>query len=153
MRFKEIFNFFDINGDGSISHDDLVQILSQYQNLSKERATKETDRIISNIDINQNGAVDFTEFVIGLVSTKDILTDDKLLNAFNMLDMDGNGRITKSDLEAVFKKNSPEGGNSEDVDEIMFEADEKGTGEIGFNEFKKLMLMMQRQPVSNTIAE
>jgi Ca2+-binding EF-hand superfamily protein len=44
--------------------------------------------------------------VIANVSTKDILTDDKLLNAFNMLDMDGNGRITKEDLEQVFK-NSP----------------------------------------------
>ena len=51
------------------------------------------------MDINQNGAIDFTEFVIAIVSTKDILTDDKLLNAFNMLDMDGNGRITKEDLQ------------------------------------------------------
>lgn len=59
------------------------------------------------MDINQNGAVDFTEFVIAIVSTKDILTDDKLLNAFNMLDMDGNGRITKEDLKQVFK-NSPD---------------------------------------------
>lgn len=56
-------------------------------------------RILQNLDINQNGAVDFTEFVIAIVSTKDILTDDKLLNAFNMLDMDGNGRITKEDLQ------------------------------------------------------
>ena len=70
-----------------------------------------------------------------------------------MLDMDGNGRITKSDLEAVFKKNSPELGNNEDIEEIMMEADEKGNGEIGFNEFKKLMLMMQRQPVIQTTAE
>ena len=82
-----------------------------------------------------------------MVSTKDILTDDKLLNAFNMLDMDGNGRITKSDLEAVFKKNTSADAN-EAFDEIIFEADENGTGEIAFNDFKKLMLMMQRQPIA-----
>lgn len=67
--------------------------------ISNSKANKEANRIVSNIDINQNGAVDFTEFVIAIVSTKDILTDDKLLNAFNMLDMDGNGRITAEDLK------------------------------------------------------
>lgn len=67
--------------------------------ISSSKANKEANRIVSNIDINQNGAVDFTEFVIAIVSTKDILTDDKLLNAFNMLDMDGNGRITAEDLK------------------------------------------------------
>ena len=118
----------------------------QFQNLPKDKATRETERILSNIDINQNGSVDFTEFVISLVSTKDILTDEKLLNAFNMLDMDGNGRITKSDLEAVFKKNSSTDTN-EALEEIIQEADVNGTGEIAFNDFKKLMLMMQRQAI------
>ena len=63
-----------------------------------------------------------------------------------MLDMDGNGRITKSDLEAVFKKNSSTDTN-EALEEIIQEADVNGTGEIAFNDFKKLMLMMQRQAI------
>lgn len=71
----------------------------QHLFLTKDKATKESQRILSNIDISQNGSVDFTEFVIAIVSTKDILTDNKLLSAFNMLDMDGNGRITKEDLQ------------------------------------------------------
>jgi Ca2+-binding EF-hand superfamily protein len=50
------------------------------------------------IDINQNGAIDFTEFVIANVSGKEILTDDRLQAAFNMLDKDGNGKISKNDL-------------------------------------------------------
>lgn len=75
--------------------------------------------------------MDFTEFVIAIVSTKDILTDDKLLNAFNMLDMDGNGRITKEDLKQVFK-NSPDINNDEMVSEMIEEADERGQGEIAF---------------------
>ena len=78
------------------------------------------------------------------VSTNDILTDDKLLNAFNMLDRDGNGRITKEDLEEVFK-NSPTF-NAEVINEMIQEADEKGNGEIAFNIFKKLMLSLQNQP-------
>jgi len=48
-----------------------------------------------------------------------------------MLDMDGNGRITKEDLRQVFK-NSPEINQEEMVCEMMEEADEKGSGEIAF---------------------
>jgi calcium-dependent protein kinase len=53
---------------------------------------------MKTMDINDNGQIDFTEFVTANVSSKDFLTDDRLLNAFNMLDFDGNGRITKEDL-------------------------------------------------------
>lgn len=70
--------------------------------ISKDKAQKEANRILYNLDINQNGAIDFTEFVIANISTNSflIMTDDKfLLDAFNMLDKDGNGRITKTDLE------------------------------------------------------
>ena len=77
--------------------------MCSYLQVGKDKANREAHKILSHIDINQNGAVDFTEFVIAIVSNKDILTDDKLLNAFNMLDMDGNGRITKEDLLQVFK--------------------------------------------------
>lgn len=55
------------------------------------------------VDINNNGQIDFTEFVIANVSAKDILTDEKLMSAFNILDRDGDGRITKDDLAIVFK--------------------------------------------------
>eukprot|EP00347_Sterkiella_histriomuscorum_P016451 403353126 len=144
IKFKDIFNCFDINGDGIITLDELKELLTQHLNLSKDRSNKEAYRILQNLDINQNGAVDFTEFVIAIVSTKDILTDDKLLNAFNMLDMDGNGRITKEDLQQVFK-GSPEINQDQMLDEMIQEADEKGEGEIAFQEFKKLMLLMQKQ--------
>lgn len=54
-----------------------------------------------------------------------------------MLDLDGNGRITKSDLCKVFK-DSPNI-NEDDLSEIISEADQQGNGEISFNEFKVLM--------------
>jgi Ca2+-binding EF-hand superfamily protein len=75
------------------------------------------------------------------VSAKDILTDEKLISAFNILDMDGNGRITKEDLALVFKNS--QGIDNEVLEEMVAEADELGNGEIGYNEFKNLMLSIQ----------
>ena len=70
----------------------------QYYNMTKDKAVKEAKRIMKAVDINNNGEIDFTEFVISNVAANDILTDEKLLSAFNMLDMDGNGKITIDDL-------------------------------------------------------
>ena len=44
--------------------------------------------------------------------------------------------------EVMGNKNS-----NEALEEIIQEADVNGTGEIAFNDFKKLMLMMQRQAI------
>ena len=140
-----MFNCFDLNGDGSITQEELRELLAQHAVVPREKAGREAARILQNIDINQNGAVDFTEFVIALVSTKDILTDEKLLAAFNMLDADGNGRITKGDLQQVFR-NGPDLAQEEMLSDMIEEAAERGEGEIAFQEFKALMLAMQKQP-------
>ena len=57
-----------------------------------------------------------------------------------MLDMDGNGRITKSDLAEVFQNSTKI--NDMILTEMIEEADEKGGGEIAFNEFRNLMLSL-----------
>lgn len=64
-----------------------------------------------------------------------------------MFDKDANGRITKSDLAEVFK-NSPDI-NDEALDQIIAEADETNTGEIGFNEFKTMMLCIQSKKLKD----
>ena len=91
--------------------------------------------------------IDFTEFVIAIASAKEFLNNEKILAAFAMLDKDGNGRITVDDLEKVFK-GSPEI-NDEILREMIEEGDENGTGEIGYNEFKKLMLSIQKTTVDS----
>ena len=64
-----------------------------------------------------------------------------------MLDMDGNGRITKEDLAQVFKNSS--NFNEEVINEMIQEADEKGNGEIAFIEFKNLMLCLQKNNIND----
>mmetsp|Transcript_15499 Transcript_15499/g.11279 ORF Transcript_15499/g.11279 Transcript_15499/m.11279 type:complete len:107 (+) Transcript_15499:767-1087(+) len=105
-------------------------MLIKYWDFSVQDAQLEAKEILENVDINNNGQIDFTEFVIANVSSKDIMTDDKLRSAFNMLDRDGNGRITKEDLAEVFKGSSEIG--QEVLEEMMAEADDEGRGEITF---------------------
>jgi len=92
------------------------------------------EEILKLVDMNQNGDIDFTEFVLANTPAKSLLSDNNLISAFTMFDADGNERITLNDLQSVFKN------KEENVEQMFAEADEQGLGEIPFSQFKQMML-------------
>ena len=46
--------------------------------------------------------IDYSEFLIANLSLKNVLTTDKIQAAFDILDRDGDGKITKADLAQIF---------------------------------------------------
>lgn len=65
------------------------------------------------------------------------MKDDMLKQAFNLFDIDGDGAITKKELQRVL------GGvfimSEEQWEEFIKEVDTSGNGEIEFDEFKIMM--------------
>ena len=60
-EYKTAFNMFDIDGDGSITAKELLTILrSQGLNPTPEEAVQ----MVENIDKNNNGEIEFDEFLI-----------------------------------------------------------------------------------------
>ncbi len=58
---KHIFNYFDINKDGSISREEFKSIIMQcgietYQD-------KNIEQLIDDVDINKDGMIDYEEFL------------------------------------------------------------------------------------------
>eukprot|EP00179_Madagascaria_erythrocladioides_P003260 CAMPEP_0198310662 /NCGR_PEP_ID=MMETSP1450-20131203/2658_1 /TAXON_ID=753684 ORGANISM="Madagascaria erythrocladiodes, Strain CCMP3234" /NCGR_SAMPLE_ID=MMETSP1450 /ASSEMBLY_ACC=CAM_ASM_001115 /LENGTH=150 /DNA_ID=CAMNT_0044013505 /DNA_START=104 /DNA_END=556 /DNA_ORIENTATION=+ len=59
-EIREAFNVFDKNGDGKISADELRQIMAKLgENLSDE----EVNQMIREADTNNDGVIDYEEFV------------------------------------------------------------------------------------------
>lgn len=58
-RLTEIFKSFDKNNDGVLSREELINGYSQLYG-SVERATLEVEMILTNVDINKNGTVDYS---------------------------------------------------------------------------------------------
>ena len=59
VELKEAFDLFDINGNGYISKDELIQAMKKMgENLTDE----EIDKMIKSADINKDGQVSFEEF-------------------------------------------------------------------------------------------
>ena len=53
------------------------------------------------MDINGNGTIDYTEFLAANVQLSELLTNEKLQAAFNLFDIDQNGRITIEEIKSL----------------------------------------------------
>lgn len=136
-EMKEVFNKFDKNGDGKISREELISILSA---LGSAPSSDEVDRIMSEMDKDGNGYVDLEEFMaFQRTETNGHETGDKdLKDAFDLYDLDRNGVISASELHAVMKRLGEKCSLS-DCRRMISKVDNNGDGSVDFEEFKKMM--------------
>ena len=79
------------------------------------------------------------------MQNKELLTDQKLQAAFNLFDIDQNGRITLDEIKAMLGESrirTEIESNNQIWKQFMAEADENGDGEISYEEFKIMMKKM-----------
>ena len=99
-KLTEIFKSFDRNHDGILSREELIQGYTQLYG-SSDRAAIEVEQILARVDINGNGTIDYTEFLAANVQLSELLTNEKLQAAFNLFDIDQNGRITIEEIKSL----------------------------------------------------
>ena len=51
----------------------------------------ELERIIEKVDLNKNGLIEYSEFVVATSNFYQMLTEKNLKQAFDLFDMDANG--------------------------------------------------------------
>jgi calcium-dependent protein kinase len=133
---RKLFMELNEKGDGRLTKEDLLKGMNRVLPISE--ATYEVDRIMSLIDNDQNGFIEYEEFLRACMNKEKILTNENLLAAFNVFDKDGSGSISGAELKMVL------GAGAYDVEddvwtEIIMEFDPKGEGEISFTQFKDMM--------------
>ena len=77
-----------MNNYGTISKDELYEAYKQIYagQMTDAEIRQETDNVMSRIDIDGSGLVDYTEWAIGTSDKHKILTDTKLKKAFQLFD-------------------------------------------------------------------
>ncbi|KAL7480139.1 hypothetical protein ACHAW6_005848, partial [Cyclotella cf. meneghiniana] len=136
---KEAFSMFDIDGDGTITIFELKEVM---KSLGQNPTDKELKRMIKSVDDNGDNKIDFQEFLVLMSSKKGNMNDDhdrELREAFKVFDSDGNGSISKSELQRIMSNLGQRLSDAE-LDDMMEEVDTDGNGEIDFNEFKQMMV-------------
>ena len=134
-QFKE----WDKNGDGVLSRDEIIEGYKKTYGFVDEG---EIDNMISSLDLDGNGVIDYNEFLTCTMNKEKILNNDNLEICFKAFDSDNSGKISLDEISAIFNSGDKEKINKEELEvfkKIIKDADENGDGEISFKEFKDLM--------------
>ena len=136
-KLLDIFQSFDTNKDGVLSK---KEILNGFKKIMPfEDATKEVEKIMNTVDIDGNGTIDYNEFVLATINKTKLLDKEKLEQTFKLFDKDGNGFISKEEIEEVL---GPSIIDSKELDKMIKEVDKNGDGQISMVEFKEMMVKL-----------
>ena len=131
----KLFSQIDLNGDGKVTQKELLET-----KIKSETLEKDANAIYKNLDMDNNGFIEYEEFVRAAVSKENFLNDNFLRFAFRYFDKDGSGEITFNEIEDVFIKSIPEKNNIHNtLNQIIKEVDLNGDGVITFDEFSYVM--------------
>ena len=135
-ELRKVFQAMDENGDGKLSKEELFNYYAK--EMGPEQAEEEAKRIMNEVDTDNSGFVDYTEFIKATLDYKTISSAQFLKRAFDVFDKDGNGTISASELKKVLS-----GGSLTDDsiwNGIIKTVDLNGDGEIDFKEFERIIL-------------
>ncbi len=137
----KLFSQIDVNGDGKVTQKELLKGLKT--KIKSETLEKDVASIYKNLDMDNNGFIEYEEFVRAAVSKEKFMIDNVLRFAFRYFDKDGSGEITFDEIEDVFKKSIPEKSDVHNtLKQIIKEVDMNGDGVITFDEFAHVMKKM-----------
>ena len=134
---KIIFDMFDENKDNKISLNELGDIL---RICGAAPSQQELMMIIKNLEENGNENISFEIFIKlleRLINTQD--SEEDLINEFRKIDKVGDGTMAASDLKKLMS-NYENPLQSQEIDEIIQEANVDENGYINIQRFVKLLL-------------
>ena len=137
-NLKNVFMSIDKNGDGQLTVAEIIEGIDK-SGIKADALGIDIKEVLMNIDSNQSGCIDYTEFIAATLEKKKYMREDRLWSAFRVFDVDGNGTISKEELQKILLGGNVDIDGDKSIDEIIRECDLNGDGEISFDEFVKMM--------------
>lgn len=138
--WNETFRMFDTKNNGHITPRELKKM---FLKMGQKPTNVELRDIINDLDTNQDGIIQFQEFLeyfdgkLGK-STENEEDFANLKAAFKMFDSDDSGEIDIGEMRTLLK-NIGEKISETELRDLMVGADSDGNGLIDFNEFMRFM--------------
>lgn len=132
-ELKQIFDFFDSDGNGSLSRDEISNLL---RSLNINLNDRDLDSIFISIDKSSINAINFSSFSRWIAEKVDIKSDKKLLDIFNLIDVDGSGSISTAEIRELLDALNIDILDNE-IEAMVQSSDLDGNGFIDYDEFVK----------------
>ena len=137
-----LFKNLDKDKDGTISKDELKAMMMK-NGMTEEEATANSDLILEKVDVDQSGALDYTEFLRAAVSRNKYLTRENIVKAFEMFDQDRSGSIEVEEIKHWLGEDRI--ATQELVRELLRPIDGNEDGKINLDEFENYMIQGVRR--------
>mmetsp|Transcript_81234 Transcript_81234/g.252122 ORF Transcript_81234/g.252122 Transcript_81234/m.252122 type:complete len:517 (-) Transcript_81234:119-1669(-) len=144
---RDIFMSLDTDSDGTLT---LGELKTGLQQAGLSEAAPDLEEIVEGLDVDGSGVVDYSEFMAAALDQNTYLNEDLCWTAFNVFDLDGDGKITRQELRKVLDNGSFEREAAGAREELLREVDGDGDGSINFEEF---MTMMAKPSVRSVNSE
>jgi calcium-dependent protein kinase len=130
------FQKLDSNGDGRISREELLE---EYERrMGAVEARQEVAWIMKQIDIDNSGYIEYSEFVMAVSKKEALVNRQNLELCFRSFDTDGNGKISSGELKAILENGIPT--ENDTWTQLIEEVDANKDGVIDLDEFKDMMM-------------
>lgn len=139
-QLRNIFALMDCNGCGKISIEEMKQLLNCQRCYPNET---ELGEIVAEIDFDRDGGINFEDFATYCSkrrsSCSEAEKDGEIRRTFDFMDHNGDGYISVTDVKHVMRVIGQDVAE-EQVEQMLVEIDEEGSGLISYECFKYMML-------------
>ncbi|CAM9178675.1 unnamed protein product [Scytosiphon promiscuus] len=129
-QLKDAFLEVDTQGNGAISLEELRTVLCEHG-----VDVAEVDRVFGAVDMDSSGRLHYMEFLAATIEARGYIEEESLKDAFERLDVDSTGFISRDNLKAVLGKTY----DNALIDKMLEEGDSSLSGSIEWEDFLGLM--------------
>ena len=93
---REVFKEVDIDKSGTLTTEELKKGMRKTLGVSRY---SEIDELVTRMDLDKDGVIDYSEFLIATVDKERVVFEDNLKTAFTLLDKDGSGNVSIDEIK------------------------------------------------------
>ena len=141
QKILKLFRYFNESGNCELSKEELRKGLKEFK--PEIELDKKFDDIFKELDGDNNGTIEFEEFLRGCIDKNEILNDKYLHYAFKFLDKENRKYLSPEQIISAFaiEENSQ---LKEKINNILNNSDVDKNGLISFEEFKSLIYSLDK---------
>jgi calcium-dependent protein kinase len=128
-ELQQRFETYDTEKQGFISLEDFRKALS-----SSQLSEKDIESIFYEMDLDSTGYLEYKDFIAAALDTRGRVETERIAEAFDRLDTDKKGAITKQNLRSALGENV----SDHVLSEILEEVDAQEEGEVTYEKFMEL---------------
>lgn len=144
IALRKVFEEFDVENDGTITLQEFTTALS-----SSDYSEEEIKAIFQKVDVNKNDVINYTEFLAATLETQGAIEEYRLAEAFDAIDSDDSGYISRENLRTILGDRSDE----KFIDQLIAEADFRRDGRISYEEFLQLFAQTKHEEIRKIYEE